>query len=106
MSATEGHDCEQTVRSAACARYGHSHTAVEEVGNPDPVGFVCTDCGATWGVRAATDVSALQVAYAIGRALGRDESEEYWRLIAELDRALPDISWHNLATDSPCRAAG
>lgn len=50
-------------------------------------------------------VPAVQVAYAVGRVLDHPDTEaEFWSLIAELDKVLPHISWHNLATDSPARS--
>lgn len=43
------------------------------------------------------------VAAALGRALDHD-SPEFWEVIAELEKAFPNLGWHNAMTDSTAEA--
>lgn len=106
----------QGVRKLQCATDGHSYYVLNAGGapgffevagmTPHPVGLECGSCGESWDVAKPLAVDAAQVAYAIGRALDDPATEaEFWMVIDELSKAVPNISWHNLATDSPGRRA-
>lgn len=47
-------------------------------------------------------VDYFAVAYALGRALEYD-SPEFWQVVTELDKTLPQFAWANTMTDGPTR---